>query len=154
MLHFRSRGNIYLDIPLPRNSVLLLNQLGSVRPGDERFRKSPQRGQRGDRNDHICHQTSDRQYRSHAFIRAISTKGKSALACRTRSSARFAYGKTWRQVSGTRDLAVGVVNCFYRISVITCLNLNRAVSALLALLTLMSCGCASVSLHDGCGWSL
>jgi hypothetical protein len=29
-------------------------------------------------------------------------------------------------------------------SVITCLNLNRAVSASLALLTLMSCGCASV----------
>src|ERR1039458_607082 len=68
---------------------LLSERRNPVRPGDDRFRKSLQRGRRTIATDSPCHHASDRQYRSPAFIRARSTNGKSALARRTESAIRF-----------------------------------------------------------------
>jgi len=65
--------------------ALLRGKMDPVRPGDDKVEESLHRGQlRGCRLDGSRHHVSDRQYRSHAFIRAqsTSTSGKSALACR------------------------------------------------------------------------
>src|SRR5262247_3645327 len=61
---------------------LLIERWDPVRPGDDGLRNF-QRGQRTIGIDGPCHHASDRQYRSHAFIRARGTSGESALACRT-----------------------------------------------------------------------
>jgi hypothetical protein len=71
-------------------------------------------GSNPSRIDGICHQTSDRQYRSHALIPGKKHQWEVGLSCRTRSAPSLPEVAKWEQVSGTSDLAVGVANCSYR----------------------------------------
>ena len=94
-LTFRFRQSV-LSVLIP---VLLGENSGSVRPGDERFKKLSnwvngplQRGP--------CHQTSDRQFRSHAYRRARSAISVSGLSLPNRIP-----GSHWQRgkLSGTSD---------------------------------------------------
>src|SRR5439155_16907274 len=90
----------FLCVVIP---VLLGGKWESVRPGDERFRKSPQRGQRAAVLIALATMPAIASTGAMLFTGYKGTSGKSALARRTESSTRVANTAVRRQVSGTSD---------------------------------------------------
>jgi hypothetical protein len=76
-----------------------------VRAGDERFRKSPQRGQRAVLSTTLATMPAIASTGAMLFTGHKGTSGKSALARRTESSTRLANTDGAAQVSGTSDCA-------------------------------------------------
>jgi len=95
-----------------RQPLSSLKKWNPVRAGDERFRKSPQRGQRAVVSTVLATMPAIASTGAMLFTGHKGTSGKSALARRTESSIRFADTAAPQQVSGTSDYAQGVINCF------------------------------------------
>ena len=106
-LAFRFRHS-FLLVLIP---VLLGRNSDPVRPGDEWFKKLSN-GVKGPLPRGSCHQTSDRQYRSHAYRRAPGASRISALACRIESWIRLTKSGNSRQVSGTSDASKDAVRAY------------------------------------------
>ena len=107
-LSFRFRHNL-LPVVI---ATLLVEEWNPVRAGDERFRKSPQRGQRAVVSTALATMPAIASTGAMLFTGHKGISGKSALARRTESSTRLANTTTQRQVSGTSDCAQGAINCF------------------------------------------
>ena len=61
-----------------------------------------------------CHHASDRNDRSHAVYRALSTNGESALACRTSSNSRFSNPPPPAKFLSSVTAPQGAVECCLR----------------------------------------
>ena len=106
-LSFRFRHNLPVVI-----ATLLVEKWNPLRAGDERFRKSPQRGQRTVLSTALATMPAIASTGAMLFTGHKGTSGKSALAHRTGSSTRLANTAVQRQVSGTSDRIQGAINCF------------------------------------------
>jgi hypothetical protein len=118
---FRSQspGPFFPLLPVPPQLVAcrhrcspLAGKWNPVRAGDERFRKSPQRGQRAVVSTALATMPAIASTGAMLLTGHKGTSGKSALARRTESSPSLPRTAAPRQVSGTSDCAQGAINCF------------------------------------------
>ena len=108
-LFFRVRHNLLVVI-----AILLIEKWNPVRAGHERFRKSPQRGQRSVIWIGLATMSAIASTEPCFLPGTKAPSGKSALARRTESSTRLANIAVQRQVSGTSDCAKARSTAFYR----------------------------------------